>query len=73
MFLETMEQELGSVDTLLSDGRIGEITGWLHEKIHKHGGMRTAAETIREVCGQEMTAEPIIRYFKKKYTAIYGL
>lgn len=73
MFLEAMEKELGSVDVLLSAGRIGEITGWLHEKIHKHGGMRTAAETIRGVCGREVSAEPIVRYFKKKYTEIYGL
>lgn len=73
MFLEAAEKELGSVDTLLAEGRIGEITGWLREKIHRHGSMRTAAETLREVCGREVTAEPIIRYFKKKYAEIYGL
>lgn len=73
MFLEAMERDLGSVDTLLAEGRIAEITAWLHEKIHRHGGMRTAEETLREVCGQPVTAEPIIRYFKKKYTEIYQL
>lgn len=73
MFLEAMEKDLGSVDTLLAEGRIAEITAWLHEKIHRHGSMRTAAETLREVCGQEVTAEPIIRYFKKKYAEIYGV
>ena len=31
----TAEKELGSVDTLLAEGRIGEITGWLREKIHR--------------------------------------
>lgn len=73
MFLEAMEKELGSVDTLLAEGRITEITAWLHEKIHRHGGLHTAAETIRRVCGKEVSAEPIIRYFKRKYTEIYGL
>lgn len=73
MFLDTIEQELGSVDELLASGRIGEITKWLNEKIHWYGSTRKPAEVIREVCGREVSAEPLIRYFKEKYTNIYQL
>lgn len=73
MFLEAMEKDLGSVDTILAEGRIGEITAWLHEKIHRHGSMRTSLETVKAVCGKEVTAEPIIRHFTEKYTRIYEL
>lgn len=73
MFLETMETELGSVDTLLAEGRIGEITKWLNERIHQYGSTRTPKEVIAAVCGKEISAEPLIRYFKVKYTELYGL
>lgn len=73
MFLETLEKELGSVDKLLAAGKIGEITKWLNEKIHWYGSTRVPKEVIQSVCGKEVSAEPLIRYFKKKYTEIYDL
>lgn len=73
MYLEAMEEELGSVDALLSEGRIGEITKWLNEKIHRYGSTRTPKEVIAAVCGREVSAEPLICYFNKKYTEVYGL
>lgn len=73
MYLDRIEAELGPVDTLLKEGRIGEITKWLNEKIHWYGSTRTPKEVIEKVCGGEVSAEPLIRYFKKKYTEVYGL
>ena len=73
MFLEAIEAELGSVDELLSEGRIGEITEWLNQKIHRYGSTRLPKDVIAKVCGKEVSAEPLIRYFKEKYTKIYEL
>lgn len=73
MYLEAIEADLGSVDELLKDGRIADITKWLNEKIHQYGSTRLPKEVIREVCGREVSAEPLIRYFKKKYTEVYHL
>ncbi len=73
MFLDQIEQELGSVDKILSEGRIKEITKWLNEKIHVYGSMRLPKEVIEKVCGKEVSAEPLLRYFTEKYTKVYGL
>lgn len=73
MYLDTIEAELGSVDQILAEGRISEITKWLNEKIHQYGSTRTPKEVIENVCGKEVSAEPLVRYFKKKYTEIYKL
>ena len=67
MLREQVEKELGSMDTILAEGRILEITKWLNEKIHKYGSTRLPKDTILEVCGREVTAQPLIRYFKEKY------
>lgn len=73
MFLDTIEEELGSIDTILAEGRIAEITKWLNEKIHRYGSTRTPNEVIKAVCGKEVSAEPLVRYFKEKYTEVYHL
>ncbi len=73
MFLDTLRQELGDVDALLKEGRIREITQWLNQKIHWYGSTRRPGEVISAVCGREISAEPLIRYFKEKYGEIYGI
>ena len=73
MFLDTMREELGDIDKLLADGQIKKITKWLNEKIHKYGATRRPKEIIEAVCGKEVSAEPLMRYFTEKYTKIYEL
>lgn len=73
MFLEAVEKDLGSVDKILADGRIKNITAWLNEKIHRYGSTRKPKEVIKAVCGREVSAEPIIKYFKEKYERIYDV
>ncbi len=73
MFLDAMKEELGDVDELLREGKIREITGWLNEKIHRYGSTRRPKEAVMAVCKKEISAGPLIRYFKEKYTQIYGL
>ena len=73
MLKDQVEKELGSIDEILAEGRIKEITKWLNEKIHRFGSTRIPKEMLQAVCGREVTAEPLVRYFKEKYTEIYKL
>lgn len=73
MFLEQLEEELGNVDNILAEGRIKEIVEWLNKKIHVYGSTRLPKEVIKQVCGKELSAEPLVRYFTKKYHEVYEL
>jgi carboxypeptidase Taq len=73
MFLDALEQDLGPVDIILKEGRIREITEWLNRKIHVYGSTRLPKDVIEAVCGREVSAEPLLRYFTEKYTRIYEL
>ncbi len=73
MFLEAMEKSLGNVDDILASGDIKKITAWLKENIHRYGSTRTSSEVLREVCGTELSAKPLISYFTKRYTPPYNL
>ncbi len=72
-FLKKIEEELGTVDKLLEEGKLELITDWLGQHIHKYGKMKTPTQIIEEISGGEIDAEPIIAYYNKKYTEIYGL
>ena len=67
MFLEKIEQDLGSIDDILREGRIGEITNYLISNIYKNGGAYTSLEIIDKMCGKELSAEPLVNYFQSKY------
>lgn len=67
MFMEAIEKNIGSIDDLLKSGNIKEITKYLNENIHKYGGVYTYEEIMQRVCGREITPEPILKYYQKKY------
>lgn len=72
-FLMQLEKERGSIDELLKEDKMGQITEWLEHHIHQHGGMKKPIEIIQDTCGTGLDAKPIIKYYTEKYTAIYGL
>ncbi len=72
MFLQQIEKELGSLDQILAEGRVKEITVWLNEKIHKNGSLYTSREVIQNICGADrISAKPLLDYFEKKYAEVY--
>ncbi len=73
MFLEAIEKEMGSIDTILAEGRIKDITKWLNEKIHQYGSTRIPKDIIENVCRSQVSSKPLMKYFKEKYTEIYDL
>ena len=67
MFLEAIEKELGPVDEILKKGEIKKITQFLNKHIHEYGGIYTYEEIMNNVCHKEISPEPIINYYQKKY------
>lgn len=67
MFKEAIEKDLGNIDELLKNGNIKKITQYLIDNIYKNGGAYTSLEIINKMCGEEISAKPLIDYFNKKY------
>lgn len=73
MFLEALQTDLGDVDTILAEGRIKDITRWLHDNIHQYGSLYNSKEVLERVCRKQVSAAPILKYFEEKYSKIYHL
>ena len=68
-----LEKELGaSVEDLIRQNRIGDITAWLGEKIHRHSALYKPTELFEMVCGK-FDAKYFTDYLKEKYTELYQL
>ena len=70
--LHMMEQDIGSIDTLIAAGQIGKIKEWLRQHIHQHAAFIKPGDLFRSVCGQ-FDAKYYTDYLTKKYTKLYHL
>jgi carboxypeptidase Taq len=53
-------------------GEFAALTGWMREKIHRHGAKFEPQELVQRVTGSKIDPAPYIRYLQKKYGDIYG-
>lgn len=68
----TMKKDM-SVDSLLENGKMDRIKGWLRDRIHIYGKLRETGELIKEITGEELEPKYYIEYLKEKYSKIYDL
>ena len=59
------------LDARLSDGDPSPATGWMRERVHTFGALRTPEETIRHATGAAPSAEPLLSYLEAKFADLY--
>ena len=67
LFINAIEENLGSIDNLLKEGRIKEITNYLIDNIYQYGGSFNSLEIFKRISKEELSAKPIINYYERKY------
>ncbi len=56
----------------VSRGDLSQVSAWLGEKIHRHGGLMEPAQVVKHACG-DFDPNVFADYLEKKYTELYGL
>jgi len=67
LFIEYIEEHLASIDDLLKDGKVKEITEFLKKNIYVNGGAYASKEIFEKKLKKELSVKPIIKYFENKY------
>ena len=70
---QAMRVAVPDLDDQLARGDTSAATGWLHEVLQRHGGLRAPRETIAAACGFEPDEGPLLDYLETKFGALYGL
>ena len=68
-----MMKDLPNFDQLLEEGNLLPIKEWLTENIHQYGKLKQPVEIIKDITGEGLNAEYLIRYLEEKYSEVYRL
>lgn len=72
-FKAMMEEQIGSLDELISLGKIEKVHQWLAENVHKRGAIYSTSELINKITGGGLSSKYYIEYLRKKYYEVYDL
>ena len=70
---KAMRADLPDLDAALSRGDARPATGWLRDRLQRHGSLHPPRETIEAACGFAPTAEPLLAALEAKFRALYRL
>ena len=68
-----MRRDVPNLDDHLARGDTAPATGWLREKLQRHGGLRGAKDTIQHACGFAPSEAPLLDYLEAKFRDLYAL
>ncbi len=71
-FYSVLQKDM-DVDSVLRNGKINEITGWLKERVFYKADRLAPEEWIKDITGKELSASDYISYLDRKYSLIYGI
>ncbi len=72
-FFEQAKEDLGDLDEMFARGEFEPLTGWLREKIHRHGQRYRAGELVEEVTGKALSHRALMAHLKGKFGELYGI
>ncbi len=70
---KALRADLPDLDRSLAAGDAGPATGWLADRLQRHGGLRPPRETVEAACGFAPSAGPLLDYLEAKFRGIYRL
>jgi carboxypeptidase Taq len=70
---QAMRADLPDLDAALAQGDTSPATGWLREKVQRHGGLYAPRDVIAQAAGMEPSEAPLLAYLQDKFGAIYDL
>jgi carboxypeptidase Taq len=64
-------RDLPELDAALAAGDPSPATGWMRDRVHVFGSLRTPDETIRTATGEPPSADPLLDYLEAKFGDLY--
>jgi carboxypeptidase Taq len=68
-----LRRDVPDLDARLAEGDASPATGWLADRVQRHGGLWQPEEVIARACGHPPSAGLLLDYLEAKFGALYGL
>ena len=70
---QALRADIPDLDAQMAAGDLAAATGWLREKVQRHGALMPPRDVIAQACGFEPSAGPLLDYLEAKFGEIYGV
>lgn len=70
--METIDQNMPDLDSLISSGNMENLKTWLNNNVHKYGRYYDPQDLIKKISGKPLSADAFVNYLNSKYRAIYS-
>jgi carboxypeptidase Taq len=70
---ECVQKDIPNLLDQIQRGEFDELTGWMRDKIHRHGAKFEPQELVLRITGSKIDPHPYMRYLNNKYSEIYGI
>lgn len=71
--VKALRSDLPGLDGQMAAGDVSAATGWLRERLQRHGGLYEPRDVVRRACGFEPSEGPLLDYLEAKFGEIYGV
>lgn len=71
--VKALRAEIPGLDAEMAKGDVSAATGWLRERLQRHGGLYEPRDVVRRACGFEPSEGPLLDYLEAKFGEIYGV
>ncbi|WP_128513583.1 carboxypeptidase M32 [Tabrizicola thermarum] len=71
--VKALRADIPGLDGQMERGDVSAATGWLRERVQRHGGLHEPRDVVRRACGFEPSEGPLLDYLEAKFGAIYGV
>lgn len=67
---KALRADVPGLDAHLTAGNTAPATGWMREKLQRHGGLREPRQTVALACGFEPDEAPLMDYLEAKFSEL---
>jgi carboxypeptidase Taq len=71
--VKALRAEVPGLDGMMAKGDVNAATGWLRDRLQRHGARYLPREVVTLACGFEPSEGPLLDYLEAKFGEIYGL
>ncbi len=70
---KALRADIPGLDGMMAQGDVSAATGWMREKLQRHGARYLPREVVAQACGFEPSEGPLLDYLEAKFGEIYGV
>ncbi len=70
---KAMRAEVPDLDAQMAKGDVSAATGWMRDRLQRHGARYLPRQVVAQACGFEPDAGPFLDYLEAKFGDLYGL